>query len=614
MHLSVFQLSLWVTVCLGSVAAIWLFRHKNNALGAKPLALFCGLMAIWCSGHLFLLTEYTFLGELLVLANPLLPTAFLHFALVFTAEALDDSGMKRLVQSILPIPYFCSIFIWLLSLYFTDNHIVATSYLPHTIYFGWSGWINLAYTVVMGVIAHGLLAYAGMKTRGNVRRSVIAMFFAGGWGFVLASSFIFPSLDLDIFPYLFCFIPTYVLVLVFAVVRYHILEVNQWAVKTIFFILLLLVVFMLVALVSAFAIWVGWEALSEVKLSSLWFFSFMTTLVSIAFYRPARWLATQLIFPGSQLSVETMNLWGTALNACQDHASLCEKGAVLISDHLKEPVRVVLGQDSQSGLVVELHHQHDWFYQLNGWENTTPALRHVAEVFSNLMVAHAKLLEKSLSLAKAERQRQEELRLVEIGSLSAAMAHEIRNPLNIISMASAQCDPQVKVYIQEQVHRADHLIQDLLSYARVLNISPKPTPLNPMLESICALQKNDIKVVLPNESHTVFADPYKLQQVLTNLLDNAFSFAALSSNGCVCVTAKEYPEVYEVGIHNNGPEIEAEMTSNLFKPFISKRPGGSGLGLAIVRRIMDAHDGDVSYRHDLGWPVSFIVRFPKEVL
>jgi signal transduction histidine kinase len=220
-----------------------------------------------------------------------------------------------------------------------------------------------------------------------------------------------------------------------------------------------------------------------------------------------------------------------------------------------------------------------------------------------------------LLLAQQEQQRQEELRLVELGSLAAAMAHELRNPLNIISMASAQCEDKVKGHIQDQLKRADTLIQDLLSYARVMELNCQQIPLLPLIKTLAnnITEQFNVPVKISGDEHIcIWADPYKLQQVLVNCLENAGSFCQNQDNAKILLECVSAPNGINITIHNNGPTIAKPLQQELFKPFISKRPGGSGLGLAIVQRIMQAHNGSISFSEQLGWNVSFICHFPNK--
>jgi signal transduction histidine kinase len=198
------------------------------------------------------------------------------------------------------------------------------------------------------------------------------------------------------------------------------------------------------------------------------------------------------------------------------------------------------------------------------------------------------------------------------------MAHELRNPLNIISMASAAVDAELRGHIQNQLKRADRLIADMLVYAGKLQIQPQRFLLKAQLQSLCTQfdwQQVELRLQIADDL-SCEADPHRLQQVLINLIDNALAFLRNQADGKLYIEAQSIheagqPEGVCIRLHNNGPSLDQSLRDTLFRPFISKRAGGSGLGLAIVQRIIDAHQGRICHRTDLGWPVSFEIWLPK---
>src|SRR5690606_16288475 len=116
-----------------------------------------------------------------------------------------------------------------------------------------------------------------------------------------------------------------------------------------------------------------------------------------------------------------------------------------------------------------------WQVDIVGGEDLLPAQRLQLQVLASLLAGAADNLERTLALAEEEKRRLDQAHLVELGALAAAMAHELRNPLNIIAMASARTEEKTRRHIQEQLQRADRLIQDLLSYGGQLQVDKQPT-------------------------------------------------------------------------------------------------------------------------------------------
>jgi signal transduction histidine kinase len=147
-----------------------------------------------------------------------------------------------------------------------------------------------------------------------------------------------------------------------------------------------------------------------------------------------------------------------------------------------------------------------------------------------------------------------------------------------------------------------------------MQIQPQSLQLAPLLESVLSQWQwapIEVDLQIPAELQ-LRADPYRLQQVLINLLDNAHAFLRNQSAGKLAIRASaDHQGWVEIQIHNNGPSLDPQLLNgSLFRPFVSKRPGGSGLGLAIVKRIIDAHQGRIEHRQDLGFNVSFVIMLP----
>src|SRR5690606_37000474 len=189
------------------------------------------------------------------------------------------------------------------------------------------GWLNLAYTVLLGVAAHLVLYLGWLQHTGNKRRSIVAMFLAGGWGLLLATSFVFPSLGLNWYPYPMLLLPSYLLFLVYGVVRYQVLAINAFANKALLWLGMLLLVLALMALVSALLGQLGMQALAAVPASQLWLYSALLLLLSAACYRPIAALARRLIYPGGQLSEPLLAYWRSQLQQCDSWQALAELAA-----------------------------------------------------------------------------------------------------------------------------------------------------------------------------------------------------------------------------------------------------------------------------------------------
>jgi signal transduction histidine kinase len=341
--------------------------------------------------------------------------------------------------------------------------------------------------------------------------------------------------------------------------------------------------------------------------------------VALLLRGPLTTLSGLLIYPGMRLDEALLERWLSRLKAEGSWLGLQARAAELISAQVRRPVHIYL-QHEGAGMPVRCegelsilcqHQARGWRFRLQGWEDLKPGLRLTGEVFGSLLSTSCGLLERSLQLAEAERRRLASEHLVELGSLSAVMAHELRNPLNVISMATADLPGERRSLIQAQLKRADRQISDLLLYSGRLELHLQPVLLSAMVDSLVPLfdwqQTRFESAIAPDL--LLPADPHRLQQVFTNLIENALSFVRNQPGSLISIDCDTDGRC--IRIHNNGPAIDASLHGTLFHPFVSRRAGGSGLGLAIVRRIMDAHGGHVALREDLGWSVTFELSFPE---
>ncbi len=613
-----FEISMLLTSACAVLLAGWLWWQGQRQRAMPALAGFAAMMALWCAGHIAIMQGWQTLGMALVLANPLMPMFFLHFAVRFVATGYSDALLAR-IQRTIPLLYGLTVVLILLSWQFQGGRITHSSHFEAFFAFQGIGWVNLLYTVLLGIAAHGVLAYGWRVHSGNRRRSIEAMFMAGGWGLMLATSFVFLSFGLDWYPWPMLLLPSYLVLLVYGVVRYQLLGINAFANKALLWFVMLVLVMALMALVSASLGQLGMRALAEVPAWQLWLYSVVLLLLASACYQPVARLARGLIYPGVQLTELMLERWRQQLQKSESWSELAHLSEQLLSQQLRMNVGVELPDTPLSTAALKIRCQRglqDWYYELPGWEDVTPGYRLQGEVFAALLLSSCRILEQSLKLADAERKRLDQEHLVELGALSASIAHELRNPLNIISMAAATTPIETRSHIQQQLKRADRLIADLLSYSGQLSLQCSWLPLRPMLEGLKAQQDwQGVQVELQvSDSLQLYADSYRLQQVMINLVDNAVAFCRNQPESMIQIAASATDQMIEIQVHNNGPAIPAEQRAALFQPFVSKRSGGSGLGLAIVRRIMQAHGGEVEHRDDLGWPVSFVLHFrqPQE--
>ena len=211
-------------------------------------------------------------------------------------------------------------------------------------------------------------------------------------------------------------------------------------------------------------------------------------------------------------------------------------------------------------------------------------------------------------------------RLAELGSLAATVAHDIRNPLNIIAMAVAGAPADTRREVADQVARIANLTKDLLDYAKPWKLAPSRLDLAAQVRR-AALRLPDVSLGAGLDGELlVDADARRVEQALTNLFENARVATAVVGDdgaaaraGHVHVDAEAVPGALLLHVCDDGPGVPAEIRERLFEPFASRSPGGTGLGLAIVARIMSAHGGSVALTERAPWRTCFTLTFPTSL-
>ena len=230
-----------------------------------------------------------------------------------------------------------------------------------------------------------------------------------------------------------------------------------------------------------------------------------------------------------------------------------------------------------------------------------------------------------------EAQAQMDDRLAYVGGLAAGLAHEIRNPLNVLSMnlemleeeISGRADGgggEVRVYLsalQGEIRRLSSLVDNFLSYARPNQTRFETKDLNRILADIALLVRPefeargialrlDLSPVLP----PVDLDEAQIRQAVMNILMNAAQ--VLQAGGTVTVqTAVGSHGEAIASVQDDGPGIKPGDRERIFEVFYSTRGGGTGLGLPIAARIMEAHGGTIDVVSDPGRGARFVLRLPR---
>jgi signal transduction histidine kinase len=220
-------------------------------------------------------------------------------------------------------------------------------------------------------------------------------------------------------------------------------------------------------------------------------------------------------------------------------------------------------------------------------------------------------------------------RLSALGNMAATVAHEIRNPLNAISMGLQRLkvefhptdDRDQYFHLTElmfgEVHRLNSIVEQFLSLARPVEIKAEALPLTEILKELAALEDSDaqrsnvrIRVIAAPDLPPLKADPSHLTQVLLNLMLNGLQ--AMPEGGTLTLEAKTSNSNFLIAVTDTGTGIAAENEQRIFEPYFTTKAKGTGLGLAISRRIIEAHGGTITAANRLGGGCRLEISLPLD--
>ena len=228
-------------------------------------------------------------------------------------------------------------------------------------------------------------------------------------------------------------------------------------------------------------------------------------------------------------------------------------------------------------------------------------------------------------------------RLASVGILAAGVAHEINNPLAIISESTGwmrqlfakdelkdmpRRDDFIKALdkVEKSVERASRITHQLLGFAGKSEPAVSEVSLAELAEEAIRLidhelHNRDIKIVrqIQPALGRIQSDPYQLRQVLMNLLTNAMH--AVKSGGSITIAIEALGDRQVITVSDTGQGIPRENLDKIFEPFFStKKPGeGTGLGLFVSRGIVEKLGGTIEVESEIGRGASFSIRLPKNL-
>ncbi len=228
------------------------------------------------------------------------------------------------------------------------------------------------------------------------------------------------------------------------------------------------------------------------------------------------------------------------------------------------------------------------------------------------------------NLKKAEKATLQGEKLAAAGRLVRTIAHEVRNPLNNITLSVEQMQQDIKdepmqLYmniIQRNGKRINDLISELLNTSRPAEHVPLKHKLQNILDDVIAasidrltLKKIKLQVSYPNDVQEIMADSEKLKLALLNIVINAVE-AMEEQSGQLSISLQQVQNNAALTISDNGCGISEESISRLFEPYFTQKRNGVGLGLTFTLNILQAHKAHIDVSSAPGKGTTFLITFP----
>lgn len=211
---------------------------------------------------------------------------------------------------------------------------------------------------------------------------------------------------------------------------------------------------------------------------------------------------------------------------------------------------------------------------------------------------------------KIQKKLEKDRYLTGLGQTAATIAHDLKNPLiSILGFArrlkAGKGDPgQGLQTIIDSAIQMEEIVKDVLNFAKPVQLNAKEEDLRGIVEQAagwCRKKADEARVTLfsefPAEPMIKNVDSVRLQRALANLISNAVEASPPGRE--VRLTLKKDQEKLLIIVRDQGVGMDQETMENVFLPFFSKKAQGTGLGMAIVKKVIEAHQGNISIQ---SWP------------
>lgn len=235
-----------------------------------------------------------------------------------------------------------------------------------------------------------------------------------------------------------------------------------------------------------------------------------------------------------------------------------------------------------------------------------------------------RVTEKTMELEQAHAEILQAEKLATLGHLAAGMAHEIRNPLNAISLFTQMLKPALADdaertgYLDRllgEVDRIDNILIKLLAASSRPRGEAQPVSLFEVMDRTLVsfseqLEAYGIELAKELESDIppIMADPAEIEQIFTNLFANAIH--EMRQGGSLGVRLAQVGDRIQIRVSDTGQGIPPQNLNKIFDPFFTTKSKGTGFGLSVVLRIVKTYQGQIKVQSEPGQGTVFHIEFP----
>ena len=236
------------------------------------------------------------------------------------------------------------------------------------------------------------------------------------------------------------------------------------------------------------------------------------------------------------------------------------------------------------------------------------------------------LLDDTTEQARLEEQLRRQEKLTAMGKLASRVAHEIRNPLNIVGLIVQRLGKKFSTSenlnnysknlhtVEKEIFRINDIISEFIRFARPPHIHKKVLDFQIFFKEIetlfqSKLQENKIHLELDINPHPHISGDYdQLKQVFINLIEN--SIHAVTPPGSISIRGKPYDNYFEIKVKDTGSGIPEEEIPHIFDLYFTTKKDGTGVGLAVVHQIISGHGGSIKVESEPPGGTTFIICLP----